>query len=92
MTTIIMIITPTNMYVKHYWFIYNVTVLIVWFIFQAHPRYEFKYSVSDDKTEDQKTHQETRDGDNVEGEYSLLQPDGKTRTVTYRADKEHGYV
>lgn len=59
-------------------------------IFQAYPRYQFRYSVSDDETKDQKSHQESRDGDNVEGEYSLVQPDGKTRIVTYTADKENG--
>ncbi|XP_077283784.1 uncharacterized protein LOC143909597 [Arctopsyche grandis] len=57
----------------------------------AHPRYEYKYSVSDDKTEDQKSHWETRDGDKVEGEYSLVQPDGSTRTVRYSADGHNGF-
>lgn len=34
---------------------------------------------------------EHRDGDKVKGEYSLVQPDGKTRIVKYEADKHSGF-
>lgn len=60
-------------------------------IFQAPPRYEFKYGVSDPKTGDKKEQYETRDGDAVKGEYSLYEPDGTRRIVRYRADKATGF-
>lgn len=60
------------------------------YILQAYPKYQFKYSVNDPHTQDQKEHFESRDGDAVEGQYSLVQPDGTTRTVTYSADGHKG--
>lgn len=44
----------------------------------------------DPHTHDQKYQWETRDGEHVKGSYSLVQPDHKTRTVKYEADK-HGF-
>lgn len=60
--------------------------------FQAHPKYDYSYSVSDPHTGDHKTQHEARDGDVVKGEYSLLQPDGSFRKVTYTADDHNGWV
>ncbi|XP_052132571.1 cuticle protein 19-like, partial [Frankliniella occidentalis] len=57
----------------------------------AHPRYAFKYGVHDAHTGDVKSQAEERDGDVVRGEYSLLQPDGTTRTVHYTADSHNGF-
>lgn len=57
---------------------------------QAHPKYDYSYSVSDPHTGDHKTQHEARDGDVVKGEYSLLQPDGSFRKVTYTADDHNG--
>ncbi|KAK3914936.1 Cuticle protein 8 [Frankliniella fusca] len=57
----------------------------------AHPRYAFKYGVHDSHTGDVKSAAEERDGDVVKGEYSLLQPDGTTRTVHYTADDHNGF-
>ncbi|XP_075971157.1 uncharacterized protein LOC142973379 [Anticarsia gemmatalis] len=56
-----------------------------------HPKYEYKYEVSDHQTGDRKSHWERRDGDNVRGVYTLYEPDGALRTVEYTADALHGF-
>ena len=56
-----------------------------------HPQYSFGYSINDAVTGDSKTRQETRDGDVVTGSYSVADPDGRIRTVTYTADSVHGF-
>ncbi|XP_072942954.1 uncharacterized protein [Epargyreus clarus] len=56
-----------------------------------YPRYAFRYSVHDHKTRDIKNHWEARDGDYVQGAYSLVEPDGKLRLVDYWADDAHGF-
>ncbi|CAG9814352.1 unnamed protein product [Phaedon cochleariae] len=58
---------------------------------KAHPKYSFKYGVNDYHTGDIKSHHETRDGDVVKGQYSLVEPDGSVRTVEYTADKHSGF-
>ncbi|XP_022903309.2 cuticle protein 19-like [Onthophagus taurus] len=59
---------------------------------QSHkPRYEFNYEVNDRKTKDQHQQEERRDGDRVEGRYSLHEPDGTVRIVTYTADHKSGW-
>ena len=55
------------------------------------PQYSFGYSVNDVSTGDSKSRQETRDGDVVTGSYSVAQPDGRVRTVTYTADPVNGF-
>ncbi|KPJ09769.1 Cuticle protein [Papilio machaon] len=57
----------------------------------AHPRYDFSYSVADGHTGDNKSQQESRDGDAVHGQYSLLEADGSVRTVQYSADDHTGF-
>ncbi|XP_013135013.1 PREDICTED: uncharacterized protein LOC106100621, partial [Papilio polytes] len=57
----------------------------------AHPRYDFAYSVADGHTGDNKSQQESRDGDAVHGQYSLLEADGSVRTVQYTADDHSGF-
>nr|BAB32480.1 cuticle protein [Bombyx mori] len=57
----------------------------------APAKYEFSYSVEDPHTGDHKSQHETRDGDVVKGEYSLLQPDGSIRKVEYTADHHNGF-
>lgn len=64
------------------------TTSIFW---QAYPKYEFKYGVADGHTGDQKSQYETRDGDVVKGQYSLVEPDGTVRTVDYTADPHNGF-
>ncbi|XP_067013357.2 larval cuticle protein A2B [Anabrus simplex] len=57
----------------------------------AYPQYSFGYSVQDSLTGDSKTQHETRDGEVVKGSYSLVEPDGTTRTVKYTADPVNGF-
>jgi hypothetical protein len=59
--------------------------------YDPHPQYNYGYSVSDGLTGDSKTAQESRDGDVVKGQYSLVEPDGAIRTVTYTADPVNGF-
>lgn len=47
--------------------------------------------MQDEETGDQKSQHETRDGDVVRGRYSLREPDGRLRVVTYTADAIHGF-
>ncbi|XP_017060155.1 larval cuticle protein A2B [Drosophila ficusphila] len=56
-----------------------------------HPKYAFNYGVADHSTGDVKSQHETRDGDVVKGQYSLVEPDGSIRTVDYTADSIHGF-
>lgn len=58
----------------------------------SYPSYEFAYKVDDPYTGDKKGQEETRDGDEVKGEYWLMQPDGRKRIVKYHADKKSGSV
>ncbi|XP_060810522.1 larval cuticle protein A2B-like [Amyelois transitella] len=55
------------------------------------PQYDFAYEVNDAHTGDIKSQHEARRGDTVLGQYSLVQPDGVTRTVDYRADDRTGF-
>jgi len=55
------------------------------------PSYRFGYSVADANTGDSKTREETRDGNFVSGSYSVADPDGRIRRVTYTADAENGF-
>ncbi|XP_013177622.1 PREDICTED: uncharacterized protein LOC106125088 [Papilio xuthus] len=57
----------------------------------VYPKYEFEYAVSDKRTGDHKHHYETRDGNKVRGEYSLVEPDGSFRKVQYNADHHNGF-
>jgi len=59
--------------------------------YDAHPQYNFGYSITDSVTGDSKTREESRDGDVVTGSYSVADPDGRIRTVTYTADDVHGF-
>lgn len=60
-------------------------------IFQGEPHYEFNYGVRDTHTGDIKNQWEVRKGDEVKGEYSLVEADGTIRTVKYSADKHSGF-
>ena len=59
---------------------------------QVPAHYEFKYGVKDEHTHDIKEQAEKRNGDKVEGYYSLVEPDGTTRTVKYSSDKHTGFI
>ncbi|XP_044011214.1 uncharacterized protein LOC122854532 [Aphidius gifuensis] len=54
----------------------------------GHPKYEFSYGVEDHHTGDFHQQKEIRDGDSVAGSYSVKEPGGTIRTVTYKADKD----
>ncbi|ERL86677.1 hypothetical protein D910_04083 [Dendroctonus ponderosae] len=58
--------------------------------YYSHPKYAFKYGVSDPSTGDHKSQTEVRDGEVVKGQYSLVEPDGSIRTVNYVADPVNG--
>ncbi|XP_063617261.1 cuticle protein 21-like [Cydia splendana] len=57
----------------------------------SHGGYEYSYGVSDPHTGDVKSQHETRVGDSVRGQYSLLESDGTKRTVDYAADAQSGF-
>ncbi|XP_075970792.1 cuticle protein 19-like [Anticarsia gemmatalis] len=59
--------------------------------YYAYPKYVFKYGVNDFHSGDIKTHHESRDGDVVKGQYTVVEPDGSIRTVDYTADKHNGF-
>ncbi|XP_014246549.1 larval cuticle protein A2B-like [Cimex lectularius] len=59
--------------------------------YDPHPQYSFSYSVNDALTGDSKGQTETRDGDVVQGSYSLVEPDGSRRVVEYTADPVNGF-
>ncbi|KAJ8683132.1 hypothetical protein QAD02_018924 [Eretmocerus hayati] len=56
-----------------------------------HPQYTYSYDVHDASTGDSKTQSETRDGDVVAGQYSVVDPDGTKRIVDYTADPVNGF-
>ncbi|XP_017046589.1 cuticle protein 18.6 [Drosophila ficusphila] len=56
-----------------------------------HPKYNFAYDVQDALSGDSKSQVESRDGDVVQGEYSLDDADGFRRTVKYTADSVNGF-
>lgn len=59
--------------------------------YDPNPSYSFSYDVQDQLTGDSKGHTESRQGDVVQGSYSLTEPDGSRRTVDYTADPVNGF-
>uniref|UniRef100_A0A8W7NXN1 Uncharacterized protein n=1 Tax=Anopheles atroparvus TaxID=41427 RepID=A0A8W7NXN1_ANOAO len=59
--------------------------------YDPNPHYSFSYGVSDPHTGDSKHAEETLANGVVHGSYSLTEPDGTIRKVTYTADKIHGF-
>ncbi|XP_014245879.1 cuticle protein 18.6-like [Cimex lectularius] len=59
--------------------------------YDPHPQYSFSYNVNDALTGDSKGQTETRDGDVVQGSYSLVEADGSRRVVDYTADPVNGF-
>ncbi|XP_055379227.1 cuticle protein-like [Condylostylus longicornis] len=55
------------------------------------PAYEFKYGVHDQFSGDSKSAHEIRNGDYVQGTYSLNDPDGTRRTVDYTSTPLTGF-
>ena len=46
--------------------------------------YDFGYEIAVEETMDEKSHTESRVDDIIRGRYTILQPDGVMRTVTYQ--------
>ncbi|CAD6227761.1 GSCOCG00006217001-RA-CDS [Cotesia congregata] len=59
--------------------------------YDAAPQYTFAYDVQDALTGDSKAQYETRNGDIVQGSYSLIEPDGTRRIVDYTSDPVNGF-
>nr|CAD7424735.1 unnamed protein product [Timema monikensis] len=59
--------------------------------FDPNPSYSYAYDIQDALTGDSKGQQESRQGDVVQGSYSLTEPDGTRRTVEYTADPINGF-
>lgn len=57
----------------------------------APANYDFEYSVHDAHTGDIKSQHESRHGDAVHGQYSLVDADNHLRTVEYSADAHSGF-
>lgn len=57
----------------------------------AKPDYHFSYGVEDPKSKVSQSRKESRHGDEVHGEYSVVNPDGKLMVVKYSADKHNGF-
>lgn len=64
---------------------------ILTLVLQNEPaQYEFSYEVDAQDYGTQFGHQEQRDGDQTQGSYHVLLPDGRLQTVEYEADQD-GY-
>ncbi|XP_046398203.1 uncharacterized protein LOC124165009 [Ischnura elegans] len=59
--------------------------------FDPNPQYSYSYDIQDALTGDSKSQHESRDGDVVQGQYSLIESDGTRRTVDYTADPVNGF-
>ncbi|XP_055623346.1 uncharacterized protein LOC129766773 [Toxorhynchites rutilus septentrionalis] len=52
------------------------------------PKYHFEYGVKDANTGDHKVHWEKRNGNHVEGSYTVEEADGGRRIVNYQTDEK----
>ncbi|XP_046744611.1 cuticle protein 21-like isoform X1 [Diprion similis] len=59
--------------------------------YDPNPQYSYSYDVHDSITGDAKSQTETRNGDVVQGSYSLIEADGTRRVVDYTADPHNGF-
>ena len=59
-------------------------------IFQEPASYQFQWEVKDPQSGNDYSHQESRQGDQAQGSYQVLLPDGRTLIVEYEAN-ENGY-
>lgn len=59
--------------------------------FDPNPQYSFAYDVHDILTGDVKSQVESRNGNIVQGQYSVVDPDGTRRIVDYTADPVNGF-
>merc|ERR1712212_843013 len=54
--------------------------------------FNYNWAVKDDYSGNDYNHRSESDGDLTQGEYRVLLPDGRTQIVTYRSDKNTGFV
>ncbi|KAL0275815.1 UNVERIFIED_CONTAM: hypothetical protein PYX00_003553 [Menopon gallinae] len=59
--------------------------------YDPNPSYSYAYDIQDALTGDSKSQEESRQGDVVQGSYSLTEPDGTRRVVHYTADPVNGF-
>ncbi|XP_061391602.1 larval cuticle protein A2B-like [Musca vetustissima] len=59
--------------------------------YDPHPQYSYGYDVKDAISGDSKSAVETRDGEFVQGQYSLNDADGYRRIVDYTSDPINGF-
>lgn len=59
--------------------------------FDPNPQYSFAYDVHDALTGDSKSQTESRNGNLVQGQYTVVDPDGTRRIVDYTADPINGF-
>lgn len=59
--------------------------------YDAKPDYSFEFGVEDPNTHVFLNRKEERHGDETQGEYSVVLPDGKTLAVKYVVDPHHGF-
>lgn len=59
--------------------------------YDPNPQYSFAYDVQDTITGDFKNQIESRNGNLVQGQYSVVDPDGTRRVVDYTADPVNGF-
>lgn len=59
--------------------------------YDPNPQYSYAYDIQDALTGDSKSQSESRSGDVVQGQYSLIEPDGTRRIVDYTADPVNGF-
>ncbi|KAF5297738.1 hypothetical protein FQR65_LT09912 [Abscondita terminalis] len=57
----------------------------------AKPDYAYSYGIDDSKTGNSHSRQESRIGDSVNGEYTVLEADGTMRVVQYTSDPHNGF-
>ncbi|XP_055600717.1 larval cuticle protein A3A-like [Uranotaenia lowii] len=57
----------------------------------SEPDYSYSYAVQDSWTGDFKSQQESRRGDQVRGQYRMMESDGRERIVDYSADDWNGF-
>ena len=59
--------------------------------YDPHPQYKFSYGVDDRVSCNAKSQYEERDGDVLQGHYSVIDADGFKRTVHYTANPHNGF-
>ncbi|KAI4457958.1 structural contituent of cuticle [Holotrichia oblita] len=70
---------------------YAVAKTVVADDYDPNPQYSYAYDIQDGLTGDSKSQHESRNGDVVQGSYSLVDADGHQRIVEYTADPHNGF-